>query len=295
MNLQLLFKEEICFIEELTPGYDGHASEVFLVKTKKEEVIVRTSRIENIHNNPFWEGGRISFGINPQKVHETFSVNNSLREIRNIQVPEIVENCYYLKEYCKVEKLEGKTIQSFMKLRHDVLVKLGRGLAEIHKKDRGYIGNPKGTFQIPTSNFHPHLIRCMEDLINRFHSDNEKIVSLLPSIIEMIKILPSPTNSTYILLDMDPSQFILDEDLGTIGLVDTEAYAIGPREFDLIALEYLLDECSAAPFLEGYCSILELPDLSSYRMPYRYFYRLLEVQGRVECEKWLNQPVLFNK
>ena len=40
---------------------------------------------------------------------------------------------------------------------------------------------------------------------------------------------------------MDPTQFLSDGTTIT-GLVDTEAYAIAPREFEFIGLEYVLTE-----------------------------------------------------
>ncbi len=38
----------------LHPGYEEHASDVFLVKTAFEEVIVRSSKMTEEPNNDFW-------------------------------------------------------------------------------------------------------------------------------------------------------------------------------------------------------------------------------------------------
>ncbi len=43
---------------------------------------------------------------------------------------------------------------------------------------------------------------------------------------------------------MDPTQFLSDGTSIT-GLVDTEAYAVAPREFDFIGLEYVFTEKSS--------------------------------------------------
>lgn len=94
------------------------------------------------------------------------------------------------------------------------------------------------------------------------------------------------------MIDIDPSQFLTDGSQLT-GIVDTEAYVIAPRELDFIGLEYILDEQSAAEFRAGYESLLPIPNLTECRLPYRYFYRLLSVQGSVDIGQWMNAKVLF--
>ncbi len=77
------------------------------------------------------------------------------------------------------------------------------------------------------------------------------------------------------------------------GLVDTEAYAVAPRELDFIGLEYVLTEKEAHAFKSGYETIMSIPHLEEYRQPYRYLYRLLSVQGNVEFKKMVKSPILF--
>jgi len=108
----------------------------------------------------------------------------------------------------------------------------------------------------------------------------------------LLKRIPTPTESNFILVDMDPTQF-LSNGTEITGLVDTEAYAVAPRELDFIALEYVLDKKSAEDFIRGYISVQDIPDLTYVRKPYRYLYRLLSVQGSVGIEEWLNHPTYF--
>ena len=90
---------------------------------------------------------------------------------------------------------------------------------------------------------------------------------------------------------MDPTQFLSDGTTIT-GLVDSEAYAVAPRELDFIGLEYVLTEKEAHAFKSGYETIMSIPHLEEYRQPYRYLYRLLSVQGNVEL-KMVKSPILF--
>lgn len=196
------------------------------------------------------------------------------------------------REYVIVEKLTGNTLQSFFGQPDSILFSLGKGLAEIHSFQAEFIGNPSNTFHIPLEKFKSHILKVSKDLVNRFYSDNASIQNAFHTFESQLSSLPSPKESTLVLIDMDPTQFLSD-DQSITGLVDTEAYAIAPREFDFIGLEYVLTEKEAHAFKQGYETIMPIPRLEECRHPYRYLYRLLSVQGSVELDKWLSHPSYF--
>ena len=57
--LQQLFNSPILSIQALHPGYEDHASDVFLVQTEDTEIIVRASKMNEEPNNDFWWGCKI--------------------------------------------------------------------------------------------------------------------------------------------------------------------------------------------------------------------------------------------
>ena len=114
----------------------------------------------------------------------------------------------------------------------------------------------------------------------------------MQAIIYDVSQLSNPTESAFVMIDLDPRQLLVQDGHFT-SIVDTDAYVVGPRELDFVNMEYLLDERSVIPFIRGYSSILPLPDLSKSREPLRYFLRLLEVQGEVNIETWMNKTKLF--
>lgn len=292
MNLQPFFHDTVREVVELSPGYDNHASDVWLVKTDKEEVIVRSSRMKEEPHNDFWWGCKRLFGIDPREVHNLQFVNNRLREISSIPIPKVVHKWEIERQYIAVEKLDGSMITSFIGQPSSLLQSLGEGLARIHQVQCDYVGNAKGTFKVNLEQFHEHLIHGMTEIVEKFHFHNDKLKQKLPEMIEKVKKLQTPQSSTFVLVDMDPTQFLSNGSIIT-GLVDTEAYVIAPREFDFIGLEYLLDEEAVTEFKRGYKRVMELPSLELCREPYRYLYRLLAVQGRVDVEEWLNFKKLF--
>lgn len=292
LELQFLFEDPIKEIQELSPGYSGHASDVWLVKTLSQEFVVRASRLKEEPNNDFWWGCKNTFGIDPRNVFALENVNDTLIKISSIPIPKVMNKGKTTREYVVVEKLDGQVVSSFIDQPSSVLESLGEGLARIHQLREDFAGNPSGSVRISLDDFHQHLSRCAAELVSRFHSDNEKITVMLPKVTEIISSLPHPEYSTFVLVDIDPSQFLANEKEIT-GLVDTEAYVVAPRELDFIGLEYILDEQSAKDFKIGYEKVLSIPDLSKVRLPYRYFYRLLSVQGDVDLDEWLGYKVLF--
>lgn len=196
------------------------------------------------------------------------------------------------RKFVSVEKLTGNTLQSFIGQSDSILFSLGKRLAEIHSFQAKFIGNPPGTFQVPLEECKSHILKISKELVNRFYSNNASIRNAFPTFEQQLSSLPVPKESTLVLIDMDPTQFLSDGTTIT-GLVDTEAYAVAPREFDFIGLEYVFTEKEAHAFKQGYETIMPIPNLVACRRPYRYLYRLLSVQGSVELGKWLNHPSYF--
>lgn len=293
MNFEFLLEESLLDVTELSPGYEDHASDVWLVKTKQKEVIVRSSKMKEEPSNEFWWGCKKLFGIDPRNVFDLEDINNILSELTSLPIPKVLKKGELLaKQYVVVEKLEGTIIQSFIGQPPPVLQSLGAGLAKIHCHRRDYMGSPAGTFKVDLDRFMPYIVESMSDLIKRFYSENEPIKNKFLDIKEQLLKVSSPDWTTFVLVDIDPTQFLSDGRIIT-GLVDTEAYVIAPREFDFIGLEYVLDEESAMAFKKGYERFMNIPDLTACREPYRFLYRLLSVQGSVDIDKWLTHKTLF--
>jgi len=174
----------------------------------------------------------------------------------------------------------------------NALAGLGTGIASLHRFRSDCAGTISGSHRTARTDFHDALIHTMVELIDNYSPEHQRIRQLLPSMIALVKELPVPSHFTFVLIDMDPTQFLTNGDELT-GLIDTEVYALAPREMDFIGLEYVLDELSAKYFKQAYAQHLALPDLDWYRLPYRFFYRLLRVQGSADVDEWLNHPVIF--
>ncbi|EEL50944.1 hypothetical protein [Bacillus cereus] len=290
--LQKLFNSPILSVDALHPGYEDHASDVWLVKTEKEEVIVRSSKMKTDPNNDFWWGCKHLFGIDPRNVHALETIHKQLQQYTTLPIPNVLQKHTLDREYVVVEKLNGQVLKSFIRQPESTLYSLGKGLAQIHQYKANYIGNLSGTFQIPLHKFHQHIIDVSKRLVTMFYSNHSKINDSFEVFQSQLYALPAPKEATLILIDMDPTQFLTDG-IKITGLVDTEAYVVAQRELNFIGLEYVFTEKEANAFRKGYETIMPIPNLEQCRAPYRYLYRLLSVQGNVDLEEWLQHPSFF--
>lgn len=291
--IQQLIDEPILHMEELDPGYAEHASDVWLVQTSSSEVVVRRSRLTEPPSREFWWGCMHLFGIDPRALSQFEANARILRSVPEVPVPQIILRAEVAgREYLVVEKMNGVQLPNFKHQSSELLHQLGVWLAKVHAKRYDEYGNLARTYVQPQEFFHRQLADTMEQLVIRDCKDEPAITRMLDEMLQALSALPAPGHLCPILVDLDPSQFLTQNGMLS-AIVDVEAYAIAPREFDFISLEYTLDEPSALAFTEGYRTILDLPDLSQCRRVYRYFYRLLGVQGSVEIDQWLAQPKLF--
>ncbi len=292
-KLQLLFNDPIEQITYLDPGYSGHASDVWLVKTASNEHVVRSSRWAEAPSREFWWGCYDLFGIDPRRMRHFEANVTMLGSIADISVPLVHAHAVIEgREYLVVEKMNGKVFKSFIGQSEALLHQLGVWLARVHLHRCDYFGNLVRNKSERQESFHTRLSQTIRQLVERDYVNDSKISAQLDAIILELGTLPVPDHFCPIFIDMDPSQFLTQDGILS-AVVDVEAYVVGPREFDFVGLEYVLDEISATSFLNGYSTILDPPDISNYRMVYRYFYRLLGVQGSVDLDQWVSQPALF--
>jgi aminoglycoside phosphotransferase (APT) family kinase protein len=290
MNLQPLFSEPILHQHSFDDVHPGQASSVWLVQTDSEEVVVRTTRMHDYATIDFWWGCHHLFGIDPTDVFALQPMNDLLQGLSTIAVPKVLRTRRIDGvPYVILEKMQGDVVRSFNTLPLHTMNQLGQSLAQIHRQRYDQYGHPTGTYRYPLASFHGHMAATMRGVGAHFYSHDRAVASMLEEMCSLAEVLPSPDFGSLIMMDMDPTQF-LSNGTQLTAMVDTEVYAIGPRELDFIALEYLLEADHARAFAEGYAMVLNLPNLSAVRPVYRYFNRLLAVQGHVDFSAWMNWP-----
>ena len=292
IDLQRLFDEPILEQTYLDPGYSGHASDVWLVRTASGSAVARAFRWDE-PGGPFWGGCNHLFGIDPSRVFDLEPLNAQLAEISPIPAPRVLrKGVLGSREWVVVEHMPGRVLETLRGQPAQMLEQLGYALARVHSRRFSDYGSPSGRVRYPLDGFFARLAETLRMLVSRFFPDDERITGVLEPICRTALALPAPASAALVMVDLDVCQFLSDGQRIT-AVVDTEGYVVGPRELDLIALEYLLDQAGAAAFARGYCTVMPLPDLRPVRAIYRYLYLLLEVQGQANFDEWMRWPYLF--
>jgi hypothetical protein len=90
-----------------------------------------------------------------------------------------------------------------------------------------------------------------------------------------------------IMPDLRWDQFRIDKK-GRLALMDLDAFVIGPREFELVLLEYILDKPHHSIFKKTYQTMLDYPDLSKVRLSYQILLFAMNVLGETDLMKWIS-------
>lgn len=293
LDLQPLFPEPILAQEAFPAAYSDHTNDVWRVRTATEVVVVRAPRPASELASPFWWGAHALFGIEPTRPHRLAALNARLASLSPLPIPRVLRAGSCAGRDCLVmEQLPGTRLTDLRALPPAALHDLGAALAGVHRHEYGWWGAPEGEQRHELARFHTVLAATLRALVARFYAADPAIVGALPRFHAAALRLPAPESAALIMLDVDATQFLTAGDRIT-ALVDTEAYVVAPRALDFIGYEYELDADGAAAFAAGYRTLLPLPALAAVRPVYRYFYRLLGVQGPVPLTAWLAWPILF--
>lgn len=293
VTLQWLFPDEpILEQREYAQGYEDHASDVWRVRTSRREVVVRRSRVTELYDNDFFYGCHGLFGLQPADLAPLAGINTWLSEHCTIPVPRVLQTAQYEgRSYAIVERMAGRTLQTFKGQSPELLLQLGEMLGTLHRQTSRTAGRLDFTWGIPAEAFHSQLANVLAKQVERFHQQTD-IADALPTVIADMADLPFPEVMVPIMLDWSPEQFLTDGTRLT-ALVDTEAYVWGPAALDLVNLEYILSTREAVFLAQGYERVQAMTPLARVRRVYRYFARALGAHGSMPLETALDWPSLF--
>jgi hypothetical protein len=297
--LQIFFVEPVLESEHCDLGYTDHATDVWRVRTPSQSVALRLSEV-NAWHGPFWDGLRRLFtwrALTPSRVAQR---NRFLFQAGGLPVPSLLRHGHFKDplrhlslSYLILEWLPGQRCATFAELSEAGLESYGTHLARLHGHIFPQFGALAGAKSCPPEAFGSQVAKTLTWLAQAYFQDDPVLTGMLPEMCRQAHDIP-PAGCVPVLVDLDPTQYLRNEKGELCALIDTDAYVLGPRELDFIALEYLLTAAQAASFVRGYSTILPLPDLSEVRTVYRYLYRLMEVfPGDFSPDDWLTSPTVF--
>lgn len=291
-DLQPLFSDPILEQVELDSGFADHGSRVFRVRTEREHVVARAFRADGALG-PFWGCLRALFGIDPRVTAEAVATYALLEQAGSFTVPRVRRTGDAAdRTWLVVDFMPGAPLASFDELSDRGLFELGRGLAGIHRHRFATLGSPSGSVRYPPEEL-PARLGVALDTFADTHPDAPVPARSRRELRDAIAGLAAPVEGTLVLPDIFPPQF-LQRDGRIVALVDIDAYVIGPRELDLVCLEYFVDARAAASFVRGYEEVAPMPALREVRPAYRWLLWVLTMNPMaLDLERWMSWPETF--
>jgi hypothetical protein len=106
--------EPVVEARALDPGYSGHGSDVWLVRTDAEERIIRSSRLREEPDHEFWWGIKALFGVDPRDMTHFEAALRLLGGVPDIPVPRVLARKKVNgRDYLAVGRMKGAMLRSF--------------------------------------------------------------------------------------------------------------------------------------------------------------------------------------
>ncbi|SFX26388.1 Phosphotransferase enzyme family protein [Bacillus altitudinis] len=295
-TLQVLFDQPIVSVKTLGEPYDGRANDVWLISLQDQtEYVVKSPKTAR-EESEFVYGINMIYGVDARTVQEHLDeINEKLSHTNSFHIPKVVRKVKKAgKHFYVMEKVEGIPLTSFEGRSAQFYRDYGRKLAHLHSYQTNFFGAVYGGEKRHLREFHALLKKAVSKLISHYYADQSEYQNYAEKVQQKLEKLSPPDAASLILIDLDPSQYIEDDDQVT-SLVDTEYVVFGPAAFDLIALEYLLTKEAAQAVQLGYEEICPLPrQLHEVRECYRFVSLLLDIHGSWDMKKWMNHPIRFS-
>lgn len=278
----------------IPPHHPGQSNYIWEINTKNERLVVKSPRYLTPPDEDFSQGVLRLFEATGKYFNRADAIHRDLHEHGAIPVPHIkAVKQYRGRPFLVVQWMPGTSLSSFNLLSDDQLQRLGTHIARLHQHRHSHFGPFRSIHQTragqPLDQFWVRLWSTMDFLLNRYYSSDPHAHHWVAQVQTSVVVAPELLTTAPIMLDMDPSQFLVHSDTIT-ALVDTEFYVWGPPELELVGLELLLNRPKAQVFRQGYEAVAPLPPLESYRNIFRLSLRLLSFQGAADWNTWMTLP-----
>lgn len=265
--------------------FEDSTHRLWSCETSDGAMVLKFCNLESVQQSSFWLGMNSLFDIAfPLSLGMIETTHRLLIEHGGFKVPSHIASeasSYVLSRFIAGQDITEGNVTD------DLVKRLAQHLACLHQQSSanwGSIHQP----QLTSEQWPKRLQQTLDVLIDKQASDiPAEIIEQAMTQLSSLQV----DNFVPIMVDLRWDQLrVLDT--GDIAVVDLDAFVIGPRELELVLVEYLLTAQQAAIFKTAYQQHLSWPDLSNQRLSYRLLLFLMNVLGETDLDKWLNHRVI---
>jgi aminoglycoside phosphotransferase (APT) family kinase protein len=267
--------------------FEDSTHQLWHCETVDGPMVLKVCGTNNIQKSVFWQGMNSLFNAGfPESLGDIQSIYHYLNSNSLISVPVFV--AAERKSFVLAKWINGETVSS-EKLTEQMIIQLAEYLSHHHQQ----IHTSWGPFHQAEFSAEQWPVR-LKDTLKRLaeHHPSSIPENILNFAVEQAKGI-RVEKFMLIMPDLRWDQFLTQQNKLT-ALVDLDAIVLGPRELELVLLEYLLDADQADLFKQHYQQQHSFPDLSKVRDSYRLLLFLMNVLGEKNITTWLQHKDLFS-
>ena len=265
--------------------FEDSTHQLWYCETELGAMVLKVCNHQSVNKSTFWLGMNTLFDMDfPRSLGAIQTTHQLLADHGTFKVPPYIasqQSSYVLSQYLIGEDVTENNVTD------ELISELARHLASLHQQSFTKWG---GLHQ-PNLTSEQWPVRLQQTLLALLETHPTNIpTDLVDKVIKQMANIQLDS-WTVIMPDLRWDQLRTLEN-GDIAVVDLDAFVIGPRELELVLLEYLLTPQQAEVFLNVYQSYLPWPDLSNQRLSYRLLLFLMNVLGETDIDKWLHHRVI---
>ena len=249
--------------------------------------VVKQPKLIRETMSPFWQQMDAIFGINcVYQLATVHSVSTLLQQQTLIPVPQVVHVAHTAPDlaapFVVLTQLAGVAHEADEFPSNEALhYQLGQYIGYLHTQSYPGYGNVMTALRTK-ADFLTAATAAMHQTIKRFWGDRAELHHYLADLTARVDVDALFSTANLIMIDISGNQFVYDNQWIS-GVVDLDAYVIGPREWELSTLEL----CISAPaaFRLGYERYVPLPTFAPCRAFYRFWMYLNEPGDGYDAER----------
>ncbi len=252
--------------------------------------VLKVCSVQDVQNSPFWQALQQLFSFNlVTNLGGYDRVYQQLKLMTPLRVPQLIaagsasntkQSGFLLAEYVLGNVIESSQIDNSM------VEQLAQHITALHQQTQDCFG-PLFAPNLPAGLWADALLDTLKGLGRAQNIDSVVLDKVLmqASSIKVEAFHP-------IMPDLRWDQFLVTG-CGQLSLIDLDAMVWGPRELELVLIEYLLDESQLNVFKAIYTQTHLMPEMDSVRDVYRLLLFVMNVLGESDLEKWMEHPAKF--
>ena len=264
--------------------FEDSTHQLWYCETVDGPMVLKCCNQQTIQDSSFWRGINHLFGIDfPRSLANIDKTHYFLNEEGLLDIPEFIASeasAFVLARYVEGADVDLENVSD------DMVIQLAEHIGQLHHHKHSHWGAfhqaefpalqwPSALQESLTTLAKLHPVSIPKDIIKQALQQAPKlrIDSLVP-----------------IMLDLRWDQMLHQQGKLT-AIVDMDAVVIGPKELELVLLEYQLNQHQAKLFAQAYQQHTKWPDLTEQRYSYRLLLFLMNSLGETDINKWMDAAI----